>query len=152
MAEAIFQTTVLLSGNNTGIKVPTEIVEGLGGGRRPAVVATLNEDYSYRTTIASRGGVFMFPISAAIRKETGIAGGDPIEVRLVLDIAPRTVEVPEDLTAALAVKPAARAFFDGLSYTNKKWHVEQVTGAKTPDTRARRIEKSVAMLAAGTAR
>ncbi|NUR57475.1 MAG: DUF1905 domain-containing protein [Catenulispora sp.] len=123
-----------------------------GSARRPAVVATLNGDYTYRTTIASMRGAFMFPISAATRKETGIAGGDPITVRLALDVAPRTVEVPEDLAAVLAATPAARDFFEGLSYTNRKWHVEQVTGAKTPETRTRRIEKSVALLAAGTAR
>jgi uncharacterized protein YdeI (YjbR/CyaY-like superfamily) len=62
------------------------------------------------------------------------------------------VTVPEDFAAALAAEPAAGAFFDGLSFSNKQWHVLQVEGAKTAETRARRVAKSVAMLADGRAR
>ena len=48
--------------------------------------------------------------------------------------------------------PAARVTFDGLSNSNKRWHVDQVLAAKTPETRERRIAKSVALLREGKAR
>ncbi len=60
--------------------------------------------------------------------------------------------VPDDLAAALDAEPAARTTFDGLSYSNRSWHVLQVTGAKTEETRQRRIDKSVAALKQGRAR
>jgi uncharacterized protein YdeI (YjbR/CyaY-like superfamily) len=81
-----------------------------------------------------------------------VAGGDEIDVDVELDTAPREVSVPDDFAGALDAEPAARATFDGLSNSNKGWHVLQVTGAKTDETRQRRIGKSVAMLREGRAR
>ena len=65
---------------------------------------------------------------------------------LVLDTEPRTVEVPEDLAAALAARSGARAAFDALAYSARKEHVRQVTEAKAQETRERRIAKIVAGL------
>ena len=75
-----------------------------------------------------------------------------MEVDLELDTAPREVVVPDDLAAALDAEPAARATFDGLSYSNKSWHVLQVTGARTEETRQRRIARSVETLRQGRPR
>jgi uncharacterized protein YdeI (YjbR/CyaY-like superfamily) len=75
-----------------------------------------------------------------------------VEVDLELDTAPREVAVPDDLAAALDAEPAARATFDGLSYSNKSWHVLQVTGARTEETRQRRIARSVETLRQGRPR
>ena len=147
-----FRTTIRQTGRNTtGIEVPEEVVEGLGSGRRPAVRVTVN-GYSYRSTVASMGGVAMVSLSAEHRAGAGVAGGDEVEVDLELDTAPREVEVPADLAAALDAEPAARSTFDGLSYSNKSWHVLQDTGAKTDETRRRRIARSVELLKQGRAR
>jgi hypothetical protein len=134
-----FRTTVRQSGKTTtGIQVPDEVIEALGSGKRPAVKVTVN-GYTYRSTVAVLGGA-------------GVAGGDEVDVDLELDTAPREVVVPADLAAALDAEPAARRTFDGLSYSNKSWHVLQVTGAKTEETRQRRIAKSVDVLKQGRAR
>jgi Bacteriocin-protection, YdeI or OmpD-Associated/Domain of unknown function (DUF1905) len=147
-----FRTTIVQSGKTTtGIQVPDEVMEALGSGKRPAVKVTVN-GYSYRSTVASMGGVFMVSLSAEHRAGAGVAGGDEVEVDLELDSAPREVTVPPDLAAALDAEPAARATFDGLSYSNKSWHVLQVTGAKTEETRQRRIAKSVEALKQGRLR
>jgi hypothetical protein len=147
-----FRTTIVQSGKTaTGIQVPDEVVEALGSGKRPAVKVTVN-GYSYRSTVVSMGGVFMVSLSAEHRAGAGVAGGDEVEVDLELDSAPREVTVPPDLAAALDAEPAARATFDGLSYSNKSWHVLQVTGAKTEETRQRRIARSVEALKHGRPR
>jgi hypothetical protein len=147
-----FRTTIVQSGKNTtGIQVPDEVVEALGSGRRPAVKVTVNR-YSYRSTVASMGGVFMVSLSAEHRAGAGVGGGDEVEVDLELDSAPREVTVPPELMAALDAEPAARATFDGLSYSNRSWHVLQVTGAKTEETRRRRIARSVEALKQGRPR
>jgi hypothetical protein len=148
-----FSATLSLENKNaTGIHVPVAAVEALGGGRRPAVVATVN-GYAYRATVMGYDPADpLMPFSAEHRAASGLKAGDAIEVELVLDTAPRGVEVPDDLAAALDAYPAAKAFFDGLSNSNKRVHTLSVEGAKTPETRARRVEKSVALLREGRVR
>ena len=147
-----FRTTIQQSGKTaTGIQVPDEVVEALGSGRRPAVKVTIN-GYTYRNTVAVMGGVYMVGVSAEHRAGAGVAGGDEVDVDVELDTAPREVTVPADFAAALDAEPNARRTFDGLSYSNKSWHVLQIEGAKTDETRQRRIAKSVDTLKEGRAR
>jgi hypothetical protein len=149
---ATFRTTLLQSGKTaTGIEIPAEVVEGLNAGRVPPVVVTVN-GYTYRGTVAVMGGAYMVGFNADHRAASGISGGDEIEVEVTLDTQPRTVEIPEELAAALAAAPEARATFEGLSNSNKGWHVSQVTGAKTEETRQRRIAKSIEALREGRPR
>ena len=95
------------------------------------------------------GGKNLIYFNADRRAETGLEGGEEIEVELELDTAPREVVVPEDLATALAAEPAAKAFFESLSYSNKRVHVLSVEDAKTPETRARRVDKAMALLREG---
>ena len=81
-----------------------------------------------------------------------VRGGDIVDIDLELDTAPRVIEVPPELAAALDTDPAAKATFDKLSYSNKSWHTLQVTGTNNPETRARRIDKSMAALREGRIR
>lgn len=139
-----YRTTMHLVGRNTGIPVPPEVLEQLGGGKRPAVAVVVN-GYRYASTVGSMGGRALIPFSAERRAESGIAGGDDLEVSLELDAAPREVAVPDDLAAALAdagVRPA----FDALAPSHRKAHVTSVEGAKAAATRERRIAAVVEAL------
>jgi len=141
-----FRGTLLLSGRTaTGIEVPADVVAGLGSSKKPAVVVTLNDGHSYRSSVASMGGRFMLPVSAEHRTAAALTAGDEVDVTLELDTAPREVVVPPDLAAALDADPAARTFFDGLSYSNRLRHVLAIDGAKTAETRERRITKAVGL-------
>src|SRR5215469_16485530 len=95
-----FETTVTATGN-TGIVVPAEAIEQLGAGNRPPVLVNVN-GYEYRNTVGVMGGRHMISISAAVRKATGLQGGDPIHVTLTLATCEREVNVPADFAAALA--------------------------------------------------
>jgi len=139
-----FATTLFSQGNNTGIVVPPDVVDALGGGSRAAVTVTVN-GFTYPSTLAVMGGRHLIPFSSDKRAATGLAGGDAIEVTLELDTAPRTVEVPADLAAALS-DAGARAAFDALAPSARKAHVTNVTSAKTDETRERRIGAIVAKL------
>jgi Bacteriocin-protection, YdeI or OmpD-Associated/Domain of unknown function (DUF1905) len=147
-----FRTTIQQSSKTaTGIQIPEAVIRALGVGKRPAVTVTIN-GYTYRSSVAVVGGRYMVGVNAEHRAGAGVAGGDEVEVDLELDTAPWEVRVPADLAAALDAEPAARRTFDGLSYSNKSWHVLQVTGAKTEETRQRRMAKSVDLLKQGRAR
>lgn len=60
-----------------------------------------------------------------------------------------SIEVPADLSAALAAEPAARASFGALTSQNRYAVLLRISQAKRADTRARRIERFVAMLSRG---
>jgi hypothetical protein len=145
-----FETTVAARGNNTGIVVPTEVIDQLAGGKRPPVVVDVN-GYVYRSTVAVMGGTHMIGISAAIRQATGLKGGDPIRVALTVADTPREVDVPADLGAALAAADVG-AFFEKLSNSLQRYHVNTVNDAKTAETRQRRIEKAVELFRDGKQR
>jgi hypothetical protein len=147
-----FRATIQLAGKTaTGIEVPEEVVAGLGSSRRPAVRVTIR-DHTYRSTIARMGGRYMLPVSAEHRSSAGVAAGDEVEVEIKLDTEPREVTVPPDLADALSRDPDAEQFFDGLSYSQKQWHVLAVEAAKTTQTRQRRIAKALSTLREGRAR
>jgi hypothetical protein len=147
-----FRTTIQQTGKTAmGFEVPAAVVEALGAGKRPPVTVTIN-GYTYRNTVAVMGGAFMIGVAGEHRTPAGIVGGEEVDVDLELDTAPREVAVPPELAAALDADSAARATFDRLSYSNKSWHTLQVTGTNNPETRARRIEKSVAALREGRIR
>lgn len=139
-----YTETMFQAGNNTGIPVPPEVVDQLGGGKRAAVKVMVN-GYAYASTVASMGGQFLIPFSAAHRAASGIAGGDEIEVELTLDTAPRIVEAPADLIAALEAA-GARPEFEALAPSKRKAHVTAVESAKAAETRERRIASIVAGL------
>ena len=132
--------------NATGINVPEAIVEQLGAGKKPKVSVTL-KSYTYRSTVFFMGGKFMLPLAQEHRAAAGVKGGDKVEVTLELDTAPREVEVPKDLAAALK-KAGLTKDFAALAFTHRKEHVRSIEEAKAPETRLRRIEKAVAMVQA----
>jgi hypothetical protein len=134
--------------NATGIPVPAEVVAAFGVGKRPPVVVHIG-GHSYRSTVAAYGDVFMLPLSQERRAAAGVEAGQTVEITLELDDQPRTVDVPDDLAAALAGRPGLREAFDALSYSARKEHVRQVTTAKAAETRQRRIAKIVTMLSGG---
>ncbi len=144
-----FRAVLMQAGKTaTGIEVPVKIVEAFGAGKRVAVQVTIKK-FTYPSTIAVMGGKFLIPVSKEVRAKVGVAAGDNLDVSLELDTAPRVLEIPKDFLAALKKNTAAKKFFETLSYSNKRRHTLSVEGAKTPETRLRRIAKSVEILAEG---
>jgi hypothetical protein len=144
-----FRTILLRAGKTaTGIVVPDDIVERLGAGKRPPVRVTIN-GHTYRSTVAVMGGRFMVGVSAENRDKAGVAGGEEIEVDLELDADVRDVAVPPDLAEALGRNAAARQRFEALSYSRRKALVTGIEGAKTEETRQRRLHKAIDDLLAG---
>ena len=132
-------------GTTTGIEVAEDVMTALTPARKTAVTVTIG-DYSYRSSVGWYRGAFKLPVSAEVRAGAGIAAGDDVEVTLEVDDAPRVVEVPDDLAGILATDATAAAAFAALSFSAQKAHVTSVTGAKTDETRQRRIAKVLEQL------
>ncbi len=147
-----FQTDIQLSGKTaTGIEIPADLIEALGAGRKPVVRVTIN-GYSYSSTVARRGERYLVGVNADTRKRAGVAAGDRVEVEIELETGPREMSVPPDLAEAIEADPAAQAFFASLTASQRKWFVLDVEDAKRPETRQRRIAKSIEMLREGQKR
>lgn len=136
-------------GDTTGFVIPEKVVDAFGQGKKPKVTVTINGKFSYPNTVAVMGGQYMIGISKERRKLAGVEAGQMIDVTLELDTAPRVMEVPPDLQKALDKDKAAKAHFATLSYSNQRKHIDPINDAKTEETRARRIEKSVALFHEG---
>lgn len=147
-----FRAILELGGKTaTGIEVPAEVVEALGSGKKPAVEVTIN-GFTYRSTVASRGGRYLLPVSAENRAGAEIEAGDAVEVDIKLDSEPREVALPPDFAAALEGEPDAQRFYEALPYSHKRQHVLAIEEAKKPETRQRRIDKAMEMLREGRKR
>jgi hypothetical protein len=131
------------------IEVPPEVVAALGEKKRPPVRVTLNGGYTYRSTVSVYDGRYYLPLRREIREACGLAPGMPVEVTLALDEEPRQVEVPDDLAAAFAGDPEARAVFDRLSFTHQREYAEWIISAKREATRTRRVAQTLEMLRNG---
>jgi Bacteriocin-protection, YdeI or OmpD-Associated/Domain of unknown function (DUF1905) len=128
-----------------GLEVPPEVVEALGGGKRPAVTITIN-GHSWQSRVAIMRGRYLLGLSNANRQAAGVATGDQVEVEVEIDAEPLVVAEPADFARALDADPVARAAYDRLSYGHKREHVLAIESAKKPETRRRRIDKALAIL------
>jgi hypothetical protein len=135
---------MLLTGRNTGIPVPPEVLARLGGGKRPPVLVEVN-GYRYAGTVGAMGGQALISFSAEHRAASGIGGGDELDVGLSLDLEPREVAVPADLAAALDAAGLGAAFAE-LPPSHRKAHVASVVSAKGAETRQRRVDAVIAKL------
>jgi hypothetical protein len=130
------------------VELPFDVKEAYGTAR-PKVKATVN-DVTLRTTVSVYGGRSCVGFRKEIQEAAGIRIGDRVRVRIEPDVEPREIEVPDDLARALRNDPAASQAFEGLSYTHRKEYARWVEGAKKPETRQRRVEKTIELLRAGT--
>lgn len=147
-----FQADIQLSGKTaTGIEIPADVIETLGAGHKPVVRVTIN-GYAYSYTVARRGERYLVGVNADVRERAGVVAGDRVDVEVELETGSREISVPSDLAEAIEAEPAAQAFFDSLTTSQRKWFVLDVEGAKRPETRRRRIAKAVEMLRQGKKR
>ena len=130
-----------------GLEVPPQVVDALGGGKRPRVVITINR-HSWRSRVAIMRGRHLLGLSNANREAAGVVTGEGVEIVLALDPEPLAVKVPEDFARALDAHPAARAAYDRLTHSRKREHVRAIESAKKPETRKRRIDRALATLKA----
>ncbi len=141
MASKTFRTTIVRDGSMCFVPLTFDPKAVFGKVRAPVKV-TLN-GHTYRSTIAAMGGPPCVPLRKSNREAAGLEGGETIEVRLELDTEERVVKPPADFAKALKAMPPARERWGELSYTHRREHVESIEGAKAPETRARRIARSV---------
>jgi hypothetical protein len=131
----------------TMFRVPFDLKEAFGRARPPVRVTI--RGHTWRTTPGVYDGVGHVVVNRSVKDATGVDAPDRVRVTMELDDEPRTVDVPNDLRAALAEDPGASTAFDRLSFTHRREYVEWVDEARRPETRARRIAATVERVRTG---
>jgi hypothetical protein len=127
-----------------GVELPFDARE-LYGEARPPVRGTVN-GVAFRSRLMVYGGVTWLGLRNELRREADLADGDSVSVEIERDDAPREVEVPDELAAALASDSVAAGAYESLSFTHRREYAEWIAGAKKEETRTRRVAKALEML------
>jgi bifunctional DNA-binding transcriptional regulator/antitoxin component of YhaV-PrlF toxin-antitoxin module len=143
-------TATLQQGRGEGgrwLKMPFDAREVFGQ-LRPPVRGTINGT-PMRARLSVYGGETYLGLRREIRDAAGIEVGDDVEVVLELDDVPRVVEMPTELTVALAADAGVQAAYDELSFTHRREYAQWVGEAKRKETRDKRATRAVDMLREG---
>jgi uncharacterized protein YdeI (YjbR/CyaY-like superfamily) len=152
MGTLTFTTTLVKRGPGVAVVLNEGQVAAIGeGARRFPAAATINGE-TWRSTVARMRGEYLLGLSKAVRAQVGADAGHGVEVTVALDTEERVVEVPPELSAALAGDARARAAYDGLAYTHRQEFARWVGEGKQPDTRLRRAARALEMLHSGQTR
>jgi hypothetical protein len=135
-------------GSVCAISIDFDVEKAFGRRGRVPVRGTLN-GAPFRGSLFPMGGRHFMVVNRHLREAAGVSGGETVPVQMERDDEPRVITPPTDFARALKGNREARAVWDKLSYTHQREHVEHIEEARRPETRERRIEKSVALLAAG---
>lgn len=139
-----FEVTVAPEGENFLVRLPFDARAVFGQARSPVVVTV--DGYSFPFTVAVYGGEYFIGIRRSHRQAAGLEPGRRVSITITRDEQPRVIAPPADLARALAKNAIARAAWEALSFSHKREHAQAVLEAKKPETRARRIEKTIEAL------
>jgi hypothetical protein len=87
-------------------------------------------------------GNFIMALKAGVRKEIHKRAGAMLQVRLEED-KDFKVEMPDDLKECFEFEPEAFGFFNSLAKSHREYFIKWIDGAKTSETRAKRIVNTV---------
>jgi hypothetical protein len=152
MGELTLKTTLQPRGPAAAVVLTDEQVAEIGEGRKAFPVRATINSYTWAGRVSRMGGEFLLGLRREVRSAAGVEAGDEVTVHLALDDAPREVEVPPALSAALDADPGARSMFDTLAFTHRKEFARWIAEAKKDDTRERRVAQALEMLHEGRTR
>ena len=146
-----FRAKILKVGPGYWVDVPASVVEQLGRARHIPVTLRYAGEAHPSTVTPGKEDRGRVALHADVFRAGGFAVGDTLDVTLTLDRSPRTVAVPPDLRRALAFRPAADAGWQQAAPSTRRVVIEQLNALRTPEARARRLEKLIEHFAEKTA-
>jgi len=154
-AKKSFKTKIVAigpSGSWSEIQIPFSVEKEWGSRARVSVSGTMN-GFAFRSSIFPDGkGGHTMMVNKAMMAGGNAAQGDSVVMEMQPDTKSRTVVVPKDFKAALAVSAKARATFEAFSPSHRRAYVDWITQAKRAETRESRIASAIKMIAAGKKR
>jgi hypothetical protein len=147
-----FTTHLQPRGPAAAVVLDADQVAAVGeGAKRFPVVATVN-GYRWRGRVTPMGGEYLLGLSRAVRTAAGVGREDEVDVSIELDRAPREVDIPDSLAAALAADAEVKSAFEALAYSHRLEFARWIAEAKRDETRERRVQQAVDMIRTGKTR
>jgi hypothetical protein len=131
------------------LPIPFDVQTVFGTKARVPVTGTLNGVIFRNSLLPNGDGTHSMHVRKELLASAGTQVGQNVKVILSLDQAPRTVTVPDGFKPHFSRSAALKQAFAKLSYSHQKELVDWIIAAKKPETRARRVEKTMTLLAAG---
>jgi hypothetical protein len=130
------------------LNVPKVVSENLDGTTK--VEGTIN-DHPFRAALEqhTRGGHWL-RVNKAMREGAGADAGDTVKLA-ILGPEPEPT-VPADLRVPLAASRQATTLWKDLTSIGRRDWIRWIESAKTPETRARRVTRTVEQLSSGKRR
>jgi bifunctional DNA-binding transcriptional regulator/antitoxin component of YhaV-PrlF toxin-antitoxin module len=125
----------------TGITIPFD-VEAVFGSKRVPVCGNIN-GAAFRSTLVRMAGKYVMVVPKKLREAANVKSGEIVSIEMKRDYAPRIVEPPADLAKALKENSPAKKVWEKLSFTHKKEFALAIEDAKKPETRTRRVQKTI---------
>lgn len=152
MARWSFETKLVRPagvGTWTFAPIPFDLAEEVGVRARIRVKGTVDGKQFHCSLLPAGGGKHFIVVKKELRDAIGKKNGERVKVEMDLDSTPVVVAVPDDLARALAKNKRAAAYLEKIAPSHRKAYVNWINAAKKPETRKARIERAIAMLAAG---
>ena len=128
----------------TYIEIPADISDKIKpGNRRVFRVKGKLDNHPVKSVavMPMKGGGFIMPVNASMRKGTGKRKGATLKVQLEEDT--EKLKPPTELLECLADDPAAKSYFDSLTYGHKNYFTKWIESAKTEPTKTKRIAQAI---------
>ena len=152
MGELTLTTTLQPRGPAAAVVLTDDQVAEIGEGRKAFPVRATINGYTWAGRVSRMGGEFLLGMRREVREAARAEAGDEVTVTIVLDEAPREVDVPPALAQALEGDATAKAKFDALAFTHRKEFARWIAEAKKDETRERRVAQALQMLREGRTR
>jgi hypothetical protein len=121
------------------VEFPFDVEKLFGTKGQVKIKALFDQQIEYRGSLAKMGQhCHCLGLTKEIRKTLQKTFGDSVHVLLEQDTEPRVVSVPEDVMAILGQHPSAQAYYETLSFTDKKEYIRWIESAKKMETRENR--------------
>ena len=146
MARIKFSATVVRRGRFLYLDLPEAATAKLGSPGRVPVSGLIN-GFPFDSSVFPNGeGGHYLMLNKEMQKGASLEAGDRARLTLRIDPKMGTLEPPDDLAKALSGHERAKAAFEDLSHSHKKEYLDWISEAKRPETRARRIERTLSLL------
>lgn len=136
-------------GSKTYVRIPFSVEHVFGRRGHVAVTGTIN-NIPFHGLLALEGtGMHSLLISDETLSAAKVKAGDTVEISLQPADEEKQNIIPDDFKYALAAFPDANDLFNKMPFSHQKEYIQYINEAKKPETRIRRIEKSIEMISAG---
>jgi Bacteriocin-protection, YdeI or OmpD-Associated/Domain of unknown function (DUF1905) len=152
MGELTLTTTLQPRGPAAAVVLTDDQAAEVGEGRKAFPVQATINGYTWAGRVSRMGGEFLLGMRREVREAARAEAGDEVTVTIVLDEAPREVDVPPALAQALESDATAKTKFDALAFTHRKEFATWIAEAKKDETRERRVAQALQMLREGRTR